>query len=115
MRNNLNIAECRQRLEVLRKEREELYKQKLQAIDDEVEKLNSRIKQVCVHHEDMLLVEVVGYEDEYGSTLESSEKWRIECTICGRERYVYSRYIKRTNPSLPELLNLTYEECEKLR
>lgn len=111
----LNIAECRQRLEILRKEREELYKQKLQAIDNETEKLTARIKTICKHHEDMLLVEVISYDDEYGHTLESSEKWNIKCTICDRERYIYSSYIRKNNPDLSDLLNLTYEECEKLR
>lgn len=111
----MNIAECKKRLDELAKEREEIYKEKLQRIDAETDRLQEHIKSICKHHNDFLLVRSETPEDEYGKSLNNSETYEITCTICNKYRSVYTRYI-HNNPDITfqDLFEMTQDECRKL-
>lgn len=112
----MNIAECKKRLDEIGKEREQIYKEKLERLDAEASKIQQRIKDICQHHTDMLLVDTRYYEDEYGKSLDSSTTWEVTCSICNAHRTVYIAYMKKhPNMELSELFNVSYEECRVLR
>lgn len=112
----MNIAECRKRLEELAKERKAIYESKLQSIDAEVTKLNERIKKICQHHEDMLLIVSEIPEDEYGKMLTQSEYYDVNCSICGAYRRVYASYMKKAPAiSFSDLFDQSYDEVKNLR
>lgn len=112
----MNIAECRKRIEELTKERAVIYESKLQAIDDEVNRLTDKINSICRHHDDFLLVTSEVPEDEYGKILYNSEYYIVKCTICGRSNHVYASYLKKNqNFTFQDLLSMGYEQAKELR
>lgn len=112
----MNIAECRKRIEELTKERTAIYEARMQAIDDEVNRLKDKINSICRHHDDFLLVISDVPEDEYGKALYNSENYIVTCTICGRRNQVYKSYLeKNLQFTFQDLLNLNYEQSKELR
>ena len=112
----MNIAQCKKRLDEIGKEREQIYKEKLERLDAEAGKLQQRIKDICQHHTDMLLVDTRYYEDEYGKSLDSSTTWEVDCIICKAHRSVNVSYMKKhPEMELQELFNMSEAECRAIR
>lgn len=111
----MNIAECKRKLVELEKRKEEIYTVHLKRIDDEIASLKNSIKNLCLHHSDMLIVRTISHEDEYGKHIKAWDRIHVECTICGENRDASQASLINNRISYQELFNMTIEQAHGLK